>query len=147
MQVRFQKHFMRVDYKGSIFLLLMWTISKVRLPRWLSGKESVCRCRRCRGHRFDPWVGKIPWRREWPWTEEPGGLVTKSQTLLSTHTHTRLLNVSVKFVTALLLFDVLAFWPHGMWDLSSPTRNQLSPFALKGEVLTTVPPGSLVGLF
>ena len=19
----------------------------------------------CRGHRFDPWVGKIPWRREW----------------------------------------------------------------------------------
>jgi len=35
--------------------------------------------------RFDPWIGKIPWRREWqthcsvlawriPWTEEPGGL-------------------------------------------------------------------------
>ena len=35
--------------------------------------------------RFDPWVGKIPWRRAWqpipvllawriPWTEEPGGL-------------------------------------------------------------------------
>jgi len=34
---------------------------------------------------FDPWVGKIPWRRarqpisvfllgEFPWTEEPGGL-------------------------------------------------------------------------
>ena len=31
---------------------------------------------------FDPWVGKIPWRREWQsilnwrisWTEEPGGL-------------------------------------------------------------------------
>jgi len=33
---------------------------------------------------FDPWVGKIPWRRAWqltpvflpgesPWTEEPGG--------------------------------------------------------------------------
>ena len=51
-------------------------------------------CRRCR---FDPWIGKIPWRRKWqptpvflpekfhglqpdkllwevPWTEEPGGL-------------------------------------------------------------------------
>ena len=27
------------------------------LPRWLSGKESTCQCRRCR---FDPWVGKIP---------------------------------------------------------------------------------------
>ena len=27
------------------------------LPRWLSSKESTCRCRRCR---FDPWVWKIP---------------------------------------------------------------------------------------
>ena len=25
-------------------------------------KEPTCQCRR---HRFDPWVGKIPWRREW----------------------------------------------------------------------------------
>ena len=31
-------------------------------PRWLSGKESACQCRR---HGFDPWVGKIPWRRKW----------------------------------------------------------------------------------
>ena len=41
----------------------------------------------CGRPRFDPWVGKIPWRREWlpipfssilawriPWTEKPGGL-------------------------------------------------------------------------
>ena len=35
---------------------------QVRLPRWLSGKESACQCR---GYRFDPWVGKIPWRRKW----------------------------------------------------------------------------------
>ena len=35
------------------------------LPWWLSGKESTCQCRR---HRFDPWVGKIPWRRKWPRT-------------------------------------------------------------------------------
>ena len=27
----------------------------------LSGKESACQCTR---HRFDPWVGKIPWRRK-----------------------------------------------------------------------------------
>ena len=32
------------------------------LPRWLSGKESACQCRR---RRFHPWVGKIPWRRKW----------------------------------------------------------------------------------
>ena len=28
------------------------------LPTWLSGKE-------CRRRGFDPWVGKIPWRRKW----------------------------------------------------------------------------------
>ena len=35
------------------------------LPRWLSGNESVCQCRRCKRCRFDPWVREIPWRREW----------------------------------------------------------------------------------
>ena len=29
---------------------------------WLRAKESTCQCR---GHRFDPWVRKIPWRRKW----------------------------------------------------------------------------------
>ena len=32
------------------------------LPWWLCGKESACQCRR---RRFNPWVGKIPWRRNW----------------------------------------------------------------------------------
>jgi len=36
--------------------------SQVGLSRWLSGKEHACQCRRLG---FDPWVGKIPWRREW----------------------------------------------------------------------------------
>ena len=42
-------------------------------------------CLQCRRPEFDPWVGKIPWRRKWqptpsilawkiPWTEEPGRL-------------------------------------------------------------------------
>ena len=56
----------------------------VGLPRWCSGKESACQCRRLRRPGFDPWVGKIPekevatcssisaWRA--PWTEELGGL-------------------------------------------------------------------------
>ena len=35
------------------------------LPRWLSDKESVSQCRKHRRHRFDPWVGKIPWRKNW----------------------------------------------------------------------------------
>ena len=73
-------------------------------PGGTSGKESAYQFRRHKRHRFDPWVGKIPWWREWqptsvflpgesPWTEEPGGLqsvhrIVKSQTWLkrlSTH--------------------------------------------------------------
>ena len=34
----------------------------IGLPWWLSGKESICQCRRLR---FDPWVRKIPWRKKW----------------------------------------------------------------------------------
>jgi len=66
-----------------------------RLPWWLSGKESAYRHRR---HRFNPWVRKIPWRRNWQSTpvflpgkcygqKEPGGLpsmgLEKSWTQLS----------------------------------------------------------------
>ena len=28
-------------------------------------KKLVCKCRRLKGHGFDPWVRKIPWRRLW----------------------------------------------------------------------------------
>ena len=56
-----------------------------RLPRWLSGKESACLCRRHKRCGFNPWVWKIPLEKQmtthssilaWrtPWTEEPGGL-------------------------------------------------------------------------
>ena len=34
-------------------------------PRWSSGKEPASQCRRCKRWRFDPCVGKIPWRRKW----------------------------------------------------------------------------------
>ena len=35
----------------------------IGLPKWLRGKKLACECRRCG---FDPWIGKIPWRRKWP---------------------------------------------------------------------------------
>ena len=38
------------------FLWLLWGF-----PRWLSGKESVCQCRRAG---LTPWVGKTLWRRK-----------------------------------------------------------------------------------
>ena len=57
------------------------------------------------GDGFDPWVGKIPWKRAWqpspgflygiPWTEEPGGLqsigrkeLDMTEATSNTHTHT-----------------------------------------------------------
>ena len=68
------------------------------LPRWLSGKESTCQCRR---YEFNPWARKIPWRRKGqptplflprkiPWTQEYNGLQSmrsnKSQKQLSNQT-------------------------------------------------------------
>ena len=59
-------------------------------PGGASGKEPACQCRRHKRPRFNPWVGKIPWRRTrqptpvfilaWriPWTEEPGGDLAES---------------------------------------------------------------------
>ena len=44
----------------------IFSLGKDGLPRWLSGKEHTGQCRRRRRHRFDPWGGKIPWRRAWP---------------------------------------------------------------------------------
>ena len=39
---------------------------KIRgFPGSTSGKESACQCRRHKRFGFDPWVGKIPWRRAW----------------------------------------------------------------------------------
>ena len=34
-------------------------------PGGTSGKEPACQCRRHERCRFDPWVGKVPWRGQW----------------------------------------------------------------------------------
>ena len=39
--------------------------SSLDFPGGARGKEPACQCRRHRRCRFDPWVGKIPWRRKW----------------------------------------------------------------------------------
>jgi len=44
---------------------LTYILYYVGLPRWLSGKESACQCRRHRRQGYDPWVEKILWRRKW----------------------------------------------------------------------------------
>ena len=35
-------------------------------PGGTSGKESACQCRKCKRRGFDPWVRKMPWRRNTP---------------------------------------------------------------------------------
>ena len=42
-----------------------WTVPVTRFPGGPSGEEPDYQCRRCKRRAFDPWVGKIPWRRAW----------------------------------------------------------------------------------
>ena len=43
----------------------MYGTEFVGFPAGGSGREPACQCRRHKKHRFDPWVGKIPWWRKW----------------------------------------------------------------------------------
>ena len=42
-------------------VLYIVEVETMGFPSGSSGKESPCRCRRCRRLRCDPWVVKIPW--------------------------------------------------------------------------------------
>ena len=53
------------DGRFKKFSFLRNTLSCTGPPRWLSRKEYTCHCRRCKRYGFDPWIGKIPWRRKW----------------------------------------------------------------------------------
>ena len=45
--------------------VLEWVAIAFSILGGTSGKEPACQCRRHKRHRFDPQVGKIPWRRAW----------------------------------------------------------------------------------
>ena len=51
--------------KMTVYLFIVCLIYRMGFPHGASGKESACQCRRHRRCRFDPWIGKIPWRRKW----------------------------------------------------------------------------------
>ena len=56
---------------GGLRILLSCTCNGTYLPLvetspdGTSGKEPTCQCRRLKRLQFNPWVGKIPWRRPW----------------------------------------------------------------------------------
>ena len=53
--------------KATVYLHSIYPVVGVVVgfPSGTIGKEPSCQCRRQKRHRFDPWVGKIPWRRAW----------------------------------------------------------------------------------
>ena len=68
-----------------VFRVQLMKITHPGNPWWLRWKRICLQCRRLG---FNPWVGKIPWRKEWqpvwvflpwriPWTEEPDGLQSR----------------------------------------------------------------------
>ena len=65
-----------VTHKWKDHLYIYWYQENMwGLPWWRSGWESACQCR---GHRFEPWSGKIPHAAEqlgpWATTTEPARL-------------------------------------------------------------------------
>ena len=49
-------------FKMGLDLFWLCVIYLLRLPWWLSWQRICLQCRRLG---FDPWAGKIPWRKEW----------------------------------------------------------------------------------
>ena len=86
-------------YRKSVVPFLMG------FPVGASSKEPTCQRRKCQRCEFDPWVGKIPWRRARQPTpvsllEEPGGLLSMGSHRVGhvwndlASRHTLILNVS-----------------------------------------------------
>ena len=69
-ELRFAPHYIVMPLSPSFLYGTPWTLPGFTtvtrgFPGGTSGKEYACQSRRCKRHRFDPWVGKIPWRRAW----------------------------------------------------------------------------------
>ena len=67
----------RCDMSTSVRILWWWVTetqftevrTEIRASKRHSGKDSACYCRRRKRSVFDPWVGKISWRRKWQPTQ------------------------------------------------------------------------------
>ena len=107
-------------------------------PGGLVVKESTCQCRSCRKHWFDPWVGKIPWRRKWQptpvflpgeshgqwnlagyslWGRKESNMIEQ----LSTHAHSAYLNYYLNKILSYLAMPCLSMWglQSSLWRVGS----------------------------
>ena len=83
---------------------------------WLSKQRICLECRRHRRHGFDPWVGKIPWRRKWQSTLVflPG----------KSYGERSLVGYSPWGHKESDMTEQLSTDMHAMWELSSLTRDR-----------------------
>ena len=85
----------------------------VGLPSWLSGKESVCQCKRCNRNAFDPCIGKLPWSRKWQ--PVPVFLLVKfhgQRSLAGSHTLLYVGAVETAYYVGLLLTNPEKWFPN-----------------------------------
>ena len=62
--VEFRERKLKEPAKLTVMKYLLTSAAQVlRFPGGASGRESTCQYRRHKRHGFDPWVGRIPWRR------------------------------------------------------------------------------------
>ena len=59
--------FFLTDHISFVFLTFYFVLgySQLGFPWWLSSKESAYDAEDAECPRFDPWIGKIPWRGKW----------------------------------------------------------------------------------
>ncbi|CAN0297235.1 unnamed protein product [Rangifer tarandus platyrhynchus] len=56
----------KVEFTQCFFYQVIYSVSQRKgFPGGNSGKEYTCLGRRLKRCGFNPWVGKIPWRRAW----------------------------------------------------------------------------------
>ena len=111
------------------------------LPRWLSGEEASCQCRRRRKWRFDAWSGSSS--REGKWQPTPVFLpgkshgqrsmegyspgVAKSQRWLSTQAHNRNMCYRLLLLSCSVVSNSL--WPQGLQHAKLSVLYLLPEFA------------------
>ena len=82
-------------------------------PGGANGKESICQSRRYKRCRFDPCVGKIPWRRKWQPT--PVLLPGKShgqRSMVGYHPWGRRKSDTTEQLSMWIVFYLLSAWAH-----------------------------------